>query len=74
MKYALQYINNLYSYKHIILYSNIEGVSKKLVGWLIGFYGISTIVGYLIQNSVYTYILNIYNLQSLFVDNIFKQT
>ena len=27
----------------------------KRVGWL-GFYGISTIVGYLIPNSVYTYI------------------
>ena len=29
---------------------------------LVGFYGISTIVGYLMPNSVYTYILNIYDL------------
>ena len=29
--------------------------------WL-GFYGISTIVGYLMSNPLYTYILNIYDL------------
>ena len=29
---------------------------------LVGFYGISTIVGYLMPNHHYTYILNIYNL------------
>ena len=29
------------------------------LGW-VGFYGISTIVGYLMPNPVYTYILNIY--------------
>ena len=29
-------------------------------GW-VGFYGISTIVGYLMWNSLYTYILNIYD-------------
>ena len=29
---------------------------------LVGFYGISTIVGYLIPNPLYTYILNIYDL------------
>ena len=26
------------------------------VGWLVGFYGVSTFVGYLTPNSVYTYI------------------
>ena len=36
------------------------------------FYGISTLVGYLMSNSVYTYILNIYDLLTYFVDNIFK--
>ena len=30
----------------------------KLVGWL--FYGISTIIGYLMPNHVYTYIFNRY--------------
>ena len=30
--------------------------------WLVGFYGISTIVGYLMPNPLYTYILNIYDL------------
>ena len=29
---------------------------------LVGFYGISTIVGYLMLNPLYTYILNIYDL------------
>ena len=29
---------------------------------LVGFYGISTIAGYLIPNPLYTYILNIYDL------------
>ena len=31
-------------------------------GGLVGFYGISTIVGYLMPNPLYTYILNIYDL------------
>ena len=34
-------------------------------GW-VGFYGISTIVGYLMTNPLYTYILNIYNLKNKF--------
>ena len=29
---------------------------------LVGFYGISTIVGYLLPNNLYTYTLNIYDL------------
>ena len=33
-------------------------------GW-VGFYGISTIVGYLMLNPLYTYILNIYDLVGL---------
>ena len=35
----------------------------KYIGFdLVGFYGISTIVGYLMPNLFYTYILNIYDL------------
>ena len=35
----------------------------KYIGFgLVGFYGISTIVGYLMPNPLYTYILNVYNL------------
>ena len=35
----------------------------KYIGFeLVGFYGISTIVGYLIPNPIYTYILNILDL------------
>ena len=35
----------------------------KYIGFvLVGFYGISTIVGYLMSNPLYTYILNIYDL------------
>ena len=33
-------------------------------GW-VGFYGLSTIVGYLMPNPLYTYILNIYDLVGL---------
>ena len=40
---------------------------------LVGFYGISTIVGYLMPNSVYTYISNIWLDNLYFVDNVFKQ-
>ena len=38
-----------------------EGVIHKVVR-LTGFYEILTLVGYLIPNSVYTYILNTYDL------------
>ena len=31
----------------------------------VGFYGISTIIGYLMPNSVYTYISNVYHLPGL---------
>ena len=35
----------------------------KYIGFgLVGFYGISTFVGYLMPNPLYTYILNIYDL------------
>ena len=35
----------------------------KYIGFdLVGFYGISTIVGYLMPNPLYTYILDIYDL------------
>ena len=37
------------------------------------FYDISAIVRYLMPNPVYTYISNIYDLQTHFVDNIFKR-
>ena len=35
---------------------------------LIWFYGISTIVGYLMPNPVFTYVLNLYDLEAHFVD------
>ena len=34
----------------------------------VGFYGISTTVEYLMPNLVFTYILNVYDLQTHFVD------
>ena len=37
--------------------------------WFLGFYGISTLLGYLMPNTVYKYIIC-----EQFVDNIFKQT
>ena len=36
--------------------------SKYIWFGLVGFYGISTLVGYLIPNPIYTYILNMYDL------------
>ena len=47
--------------------SNTLTVLSKLLGWfwfscLVVFYGISTILGYLMPNPLYTYILNIYDL------------
>ena len=47
-----EYFGGVYSISVIIMY----GILK------IWFYGISTIVGYLMPNLVYTYILNIYDL------------
>ena len=46
-----------------------------LVGWLVRFYGILTIVGYLMPNPFYTYIFTMNDLlHNTFLDNIFKQT
>ena len=44
--------SNLFSHLGC-MYLNISGAS--LFGWLVWFYGISTIVGYLMQNTFYTY-------------------
>ena len=44
------------------LLNDVKDLVTWLVGWFIGFYGISTIVGYLMLNPLYTYILNIYDL------------
>ena len=35
--------------------------SDIYIGWLVVFYGISTLEGYLMKNPVYTYISNIYD-------------
>ena len=39
-----------------LLYGSVWPIHGWLVGWLVGFYGISTLVGYLTPNSVYMYI------------------
>ena len=46
-----------------------------LVGWLVGFYAISTLLGYLISNSVYTYsyIRYIGFVNEYFVSNTLKE-
>ena len=36
-------------------YKTMHNLVGKVIIWLVGFYGISTIVGYLIPNPVYTY-------------------
>ena len=47
-------------------------VTDFKIGW-VGFYRISTIVGYLMPSPLYTYILNIYDFYTHFVDNIFNR-
>ena len=47
--------------KKKLLYNHISLATTNKFG-LVGFYGISTIVGYLKPNPLYTYILNIYDL------------
>ena len=44
------------------LYTYILNIYDLVWSGLVGFYGISTIVGYLTPNPLYTYILNIYDL------------
>ena len=51
------------AWKHLTMCKKMS--SCWLVGWLVGFYGISTIVGYLMPNPLYRYILNIYQLVCL---------
>ena len=53
------------AYQHCRLFnakSSLYIYIKYIWFGLVWFYGISTIVGYLMPNSLYTYILNIYDL------------
>ena len=45
-----------------VLYIDKDKSNNKFDGWLVGFYGISTLVSYLLPNLVYKYISNIYDL------------
>ena len=59
VSWVLWYIN------HCMLFNAISSLYiyiKYIWFGLVGFYGISTIVGYLMPNPLYTYILNIYDL------------
>ena len=46
---------------YFLFYDRIEVFFFMFV-WLVWFYGISTIAGYLMPNPLYTYVLNIYDL------------
>ena len=57
-----------------------QNLSKKIrykrlsvifIGFIL-FWDISTIVGYLMPNPLHTHLLNIYDLETYFVDNIFN--
>ena len=48
--------------KFIFISPTVLSISLACIGRLVGFYGISTFVGYLMPNPLYTYILNIYDL------------
>ena len=67
------YILNIYDLVWLVLWhinhcwlfnakSSLDIYIKYIWFGLVGFYGISTIVGYLMPNPLYTYILNIYDL------------
>ena len=59
----------------VILFE-IKSTGINVIGFsLVWFYGITNIGGYLMPDPIYTYIyiLNIYDLSTHFVDNIFKQ-
>ena len=47
------------------MYEYHKYVYETIYTYMVGFYGISTIVGYLMPNPLYTYILNIYDLVGL---------
>ena len=53
-------IHILYIHEHIYIYIYIYKSDK--MNSFVWFYGISTIVGYLMPNPIFTYILNIYDL------------
>ena len=48
-----------------ISYKKMSAAGRKSSWQRFGFYGISTIEGYLMPNPIYTYILNIYDLVGL---------
>ena len=58
----------LYFFCDCLMYSLIVGLVWFGLVW---FYGISTIVGYLMPNPFYTFILNIHDSKTHFKDNIF---
>ena len=60
-------------FKKIDIVLDVQGVLVKLMGWLVRFYGISTIAGYLMPCHLYTYVLIIRGAFNKFLD-IFVQT
>ena len=52
------HINHSWLFNANPLYTNILKYIKYILFGFIGFYGMSTIVGYLMPNPLYTYILN----------------
>ena len=48
----------VYIYIYIYIHATYE-MKIKLVGWLVGSYGMSILIGYLMPNPIYTYTLNI---------------
>ena len=52
-------LNHILFKKNFILINSLTGL-VTFFSFLIGFYGISIQVGYLMPNSLYTYISNIY--------------
>ena len=59
--FSVGFKNTFIAFHRILTNLNASTYTYMTYG-LVGFYGISTIVGYLMPNPLYTYILNIYDL------------
>ena len=61
----------LFTLVHLLIDGSVEG--QYIIFGCVWFYGISTIVGYIMPNLLYTCLLNPYDLLTHFLDDIFNE-
>ena len=76
---SISYDDNHYTMGMLFYFFRLLHIEKCKIlelkkNWLDGFYGISTLIGYLVPNPVYTHIYNIYNLLTVNNQNLFVYT